>query len=260
MIGDRHLAPAGQRLTQHEQRTHAPTLALVIDPRRLSRCGRHGHACIGHQLLTRLVQTHQRATRVVGTGIHLQDVLHVPDELATELIRQTPILFQPRLEFVFFSVRRTVIRDSVDNVQFDQFVGQKTEGPASPTFWRRGLHATATRCASWAPSSLRRRVVGDGRGRSAASGPSSTHRVRTRSTLERHVQRVHNLVVTPGRTAWPFIGLQENARVHQRASRRLPYTHQLLRVSPLLPKQLDVLNLAHTGLYRNRQDYPSKAS
>jgi len=123
-----------------------------------------------------------------------------------------------------------------------------------------GLHATATRCASWAPSSLRRRVVGDGRGRSAASGPSSTHRVRTRSTLERHVQRVHNLVVTPGRTAWPFIGLQENARVHQRASRRLPYTHQLLRVSPLLPKQLDVLNLAHTGLYRNRQDYPSKAS
>lgn len=259
MIGDRHLAPAGQRLTQHEQRTHAPTLALVIDPRRLSRCGRHGHACIGHQLLTRLVQTHQRATRVVGTGIHLQDVLHVPDELATELIRQTPILFQPRLEFVFFSVRRTVIRDSVDMSNSTSLLARRRRvqrlRPSGG-----GLHATATRCASWAPSSLRRRVVGDGRGRSAASGPSSTHRVRTRSTLERHVQRVHNLVVTPGRTAWPFIGLQENARVHQRASRRLPYTHQLLRVSPLLPKQLDVLNLAHTGLYRNRQDYPSKAS
>jgi hypothetical protein len=47
------------------------------------------------------------------------------------------------------------------------------------------LHANATRCASCAPSNVRRRSWRDGRARTAASTPSSTHRTRTRSTVVR---------------------------------------------------------------------------
>src|SRR6266568_2393428 len=47
-------------------------------------------------------QTHQRAERVIGLGVDVQDVFHVPDELATGRTRQTPVLFQPGLEIIFF--------------------------------------------------------------------------------------------------------------------------------------------------------------
>jgi hypothetical protein len=78
-----------------------------------------------------------------------------------------------------------------------------------------GLHANATRCASWAPSSLRGCAWRDGRGRSAASNRSSTHRLRTRSTVERLTSRTSAMALSlkrgpaspsPARRACPRLG------------------------------------------------------
>ena len=62
------------------------------------------------------VQTHLRTERIVGSGVDVKDVFHVPDEVATRRTRQAPVFFQPGLEIVFFSVRRTVSYDTASTM------------------------------------------------------------------------------------------------------------------------------------------------
>ncbi len=109
---------------------------------------------------------------------------NAPLELATGLTRQAPILAQPGLEVVFCSVRRTVSYDTAATMSNSTSLSASRRRVQRLRPFGAGLQATAIRCASWAPSSFRSRNWPDGRGRSAASGPSSTHRVRTRSTVE----------------------------------------------------------------------------
>ena len=51
---------------------------------------------------------HQDLIVLVFTMIDLQHVLHGAHEFGIALRREAPALLQPRLEFVFFRVRRTV--------------------------------------------------------------------------------------------------------------------------------------------------------
>src|SRR6266851_4427550 len=185
VIRDGHLAPAAQWLAQHEHGGHAAPLVLVVEAGWSPRCARQGCARFSHQLLTRLVQTHLRTERIVGSGVDVQNVFHVPDELATGRTRQAPVFFQPGLEIVFFSVRRTVSYETASTISNSTNLSASRRRVQRLRPCGAGLQATAIRCASWAPSSLRSRTWPDGHGRSAASGPSSTHRVRTRSTVER---------------------------------------------------------------------------
>src|SRR5258706_6036136 len=60
-----------------------------------------------HQILAHLIHTEQRAARVVGTTIDIQHIFHAPDKLGGGL-GKAPLLFQPGLEFIFFSAWRTV--------------------------------------------------------------------------------------------------------------------------------------------------------
>jgi hypothetical protein len=57
-------------------------------------------------LLIRLIEVDFRAQGIVWLGIEFQHVLHPSDKLRRDL-RETPVLFQPRLAFVFLSTRRT---------------------------------------------------------------------------------------------------------------------------------------------------------
>lgn len=68
------------------------------------------------------------------------------------------------------------------------------------------------------------------------------------------LQRLNDLVITPGRAA--LVRVQENPRMHQAASGRLPDSHQLFQVPPLFPKEPHVINLPHAALYRNQRILP----
>ena len=54
------------------------------------------------------IQTHQHLVVLELAVVHLQHVLHGADKLGISLGRDAPAFLQPRLEFVFFSVWRTV--------------------------------------------------------------------------------------------------------------------------------------------------------
>ena len=61
-----------------------------------------------HQLLAGLVQAHQHFMLLELTMIDLQHVLHGAYKVGAAFWRNAPAFFQPRLQLVFFRVRRTV--------------------------------------------------------------------------------------------------------------------------------------------------------
>jgi hypothetical protein len=62
---------------------------------------------ITHQLTSTLVKAQHRLSWFVGFGVQVQHILHPPDECGFYLW-DAPLLVLPRLELVFFNVRRTV--------------------------------------------------------------------------------------------------------------------------------------------------------
>ena len=101
-----HSAPSLQGRKQHEQVAHS--VAFVIVRHGSPGLRREGLEGLLHQLFAGLVQGHQHLVVPELTVVDLQHVLHGADELGVARWRDAPALFQPRLEFVFFSVRRTV--------------------------------------------------------------------------------------------------------------------------------------------------------
>ena len=103
-----HPSPPLQGREQHEQVAHPVALVFVIVGHGCPGPRREGLPGLPHLLLAGLVQAHQYLVVLELTVIHLQHVLHGTDELGIGLGRDAPTLLQPRLEFVFFRVRRTV--------------------------------------------------------------------------------------------------------------------------------------------------------
>ena len=65
-------------------------------------------ADLSDQLLAALVHADHGSAGVVWAMVHLQDVFHRRHEFGRGPRGQAPAFLQPRLELVFFSVRRTV--------------------------------------------------------------------------------------------------------------------------------------------------------
>ena len=103
-----HPAPPLQRRKQHEQMTDTAALVFVIVDTHRPRPGCTRLACLLEVLVTRLIQTHQDFLLPIGALVDFQHVFHRTHKARTALRRQAPALFQPRLEHVFLSVRRTV--------------------------------------------------------------------------------------------------------------------------------------------------------
>ena len=103
-----HPPPSLQGREQHEQVAHPVSLVFVIVGHGCPGPRREGLPGLLHQLLAGLVQAHQDLIVLVFTMIDLQHVLHGAHEFGAALGREAPALLQPRLEFVFFRVRRTV--------------------------------------------------------------------------------------------------------------------------------------------------------
>src|SRR5918999_10378 len=180
-VSDLDMPPAPQRLEAQEQVTAPFPMVFVVIPRRLPRSGRQGLADLTHQLVGAFIETDYRIVGIIGLGIEVQDIFHVPHEVRA-YAWDTPGLLLPRLERVFLSVRRTVSSEmaSITRSSTSLSASNCIVHDVRPSGGV--LQARATRNASCLPSSLR---CPPGRGRShrAASRPSSTKRLRTRSTV-----------------------------------------------------------------------------
>src|SRR5262249_53020801 len=119
---------------------------------------------------------------VIGLGVEIQHILHVPDERRTDT-GNAPFFALPRLEVVFFSTRRTVSSETCSTTwnstkrSGNNWIVQGSR-PGGGV-----LQASATKNASCFPSSLRPHPQ---RARSvrAAGRPSSTKRWRVRWAVE----------------------------------------------------------------------------
>ena len=78
-------------------------------PGDLAGFGGNRRACFGNQLLGGLVQTDDRALRVMGPGVDRQNIFHGGYEGGIGLGRDHPLLLEMRLESVFFSTRPIVL-------------------------------------------------------------------------------------------------------------------------------------------------------
>lgn len=93
------------------------------------------------------------------------------------------MLLLPRLELVFESTRRTVWYETASTISSSTSLAASRRSDQRACPIGGALQASATRWASWAPSSLRRYSRVGGRRFSAASTPCSTHCRRTRNTV-----------------------------------------------------------------------------
>src|SRR5947209_7917326 len=69
LVGYDHLAPATQRLVQHEHGADPVAHVLVVKPRYSPRSHRHWDALLADQLHAGLVQTHLGPSRIVRPGV-----------------------------------------------------------------------------------------------------------------------------------------------------------------------------------------------
>src|SRR5664279_3288034 len=189
-IGAFDMPPALQRGEHHEQIGGSVTFILIVVPCCSSGLCWDRHACFGNELLRRLVQTDQRARRIVWSLINLQHILHAGYESGVGIRRDDPLLLQVGLERVFFSVRPIVLslaRSTMSNVT--------TCSSSSCRVHRlRPLggaeQAKAINLASAAPSKMRSLAErGECLRTRTASNPSSTSCWRVRATVSMLVSR-----------------------------------------------------------------------
>src|SRR5918998_3691451 len=154
--------PAAQGLKEHEQVAGALPAIFVVVPPRLSWHCRQRLAYFTDQLVKLFIKTHHRVAGIIGFGVELQDIFHMPDELGTDG-GHAPRPLQPGLERVFLSPRRTVSSEmasttwSSTSLSASSCIVQPVRSSGGV------LQASATKKASCLPSSFAR---APGRGRS----------------------------------------------------------------------------------------------
>lgn len=184
--------PALPGLPRPPQMTTPLPALLIVVPHRFAWDPRQGLAHFADQVGGTLVNTDPMRLRGRRRGIQGQAIFHPPATLRARG-GHTPCLFLPRLQHVCVRVRRTVSSD------IDAPTRRASRLSASRGIVQHGrssggaLHATALRHASGFPARLRH-PPGRGRSANAASMPSSTTRLRVRST-----------VAVPRWSAWAII-------------------------------------------------------
>src|SRR5437588_5106287 len=95
-----------QGLVPEEEVGHAAPFVLVVLPTRRPGTSWERWAGVGEQLDGTLIQADLGPLRIIGLGIDIQHILHVPDKCRTLPRWNAPLLLQMRLQLVFLSVRR----------------------------------------------------------------------------------------------------------------------------------------------------------
>ena len=92
-LGDLDMPPAFEWREQHEQVGRAVAPVFVVKARRPARTHRRRHARFGDKLPAGLVETNQRAGRVVRAPVDLQHIFHRRHEGGIGLGRDDPLPF-----------------------------------------------------------------------------------------------------------------------------------------------------------------------
>jgi len=74
-------------------------------PSRTATVGRDATATAGelrHELFAGFIHANHGKSGVVGPVVDFEDIFHPPDEFPIVLLRKAPLLFQPRLNRIFF--------------------------------------------------------------------------------------------------------------------------------------------------------------
>ena len=86
----------------------APKISPLLPGSDVARTRRERVADLGDQLLTALVHADHGSAGIVWAMVHFQHIFHCSHECGRGPRGQAPAFLQPRLELVFFRVRRTV--------------------------------------------------------------------------------------------------------------------------------------------------------
>src|SRR5262249_19349147 len=183
--GHGELALAQQRLTDGEDVGDPVADVLAVEALGLARGRRQGQPHFPDQLLADLVHADQGALGIERAGVDVEHILHVVDELGIRLRGDHPLPLAPGSKLVFFRARRTVSWETPARYASSTslLARRRRVQRASPVGGL--LQAKAIRWASAAPSILCSRGLSGRRGSRAASSPSSTNRLRTRSAVGR---------------------------------------------------------------------------
>jgi len=109
-LGDLDMPPAFKRREQHEQIGRAVAPVFVINARRPAWPHGQRHTRFGQKLFAGFVETNQRVGWIVRARIDRQHILHRRHKRSIGVGRNHPLLFQMRLERIFFNVRPTVLK------------------------------------------------------------------------------------------------------------------------------------------------------
>src|SRR3990172_699661 len=153
----RHLGHprSSQRLTRHEYVTNTTPLIFVVVPFQLAGASRNRCARFADELPRCLVHADYRNVRIVRSAVHVENPFHRGDKFRIGFGRNYPANLTPRLDFVFFSTRRTVSweRLSAYSSSTARSASKRSDHRAKPSGGSPQLRAT--RCASSSPSALR---------------------------------------------------------------------------------------------------------
>ena len=162
---------------------HAVDRALVAWSGKLSGLRGHRFADVIQQLGRDLIHIDNPDVVTVGPGVNLQHIFHRRDKLRVCLGWDTPLLYPPRLEFVFFSVWCTVsceIASTYSKATMRSASSRRVQRPAPSGGV---LQARAIRWASPTPSRARSYWRQGAFRCNAASTPSCMAVWRTRATV-----------------------------------------------------------------------------
>ncbi len=204
----RHANPAasGQRLAGEEEADHPAALVFGVDPRRLTRLHRQRRAWLPRQVLARFVEAHLRVTWNVGPVAAIS---------STSAIRHTSL--------------------SASNRKLHR---------ACP--WGGALHAMVISRASPTPSS--RRWYSRHGGAASQRGRQPLFDVRSADPGDGRLAAldgIRNAHIDPSRTVRGLAGFEQDARMHQVASRRDPGSDQGLQPRSFSGGQDDLVFLVH---------------
>src|SRR5262245_9005030 len=183
LVSHLDVPPVVQRREEQEQIADAVTLERTLEALRLARLNREWRDHLDMLLFVALIEADERTFGIERPRVDIKHIFHRGDEGGIGFGWDLPLLLQPRLKFVFFSVRRTVSGAILSTTP------SATSLSASKTNVQRSApsggapQARATSWASCAPSSLRRDGPAHFLRYSAASRPAVTKARRTRSTV-----------------------------------------------------------------------------
>jgi hypothetical protein len=176
-LGDRHVAISSQRFHFEKYLGNAVADIFMVHPCRSSRRAGYRFVHFSDELFAGFIHTDHRIVRIIRQFVDGNDVFHVGYERGALLRRDFPVLPEVRLKFVFFSMRCTVMCDTL-GVRLSSTAFSANRRTVQR---RRPLgaseQASAISRASKAPSKVTSRGGFSGCLRSnAAASPSSTKR------------------------------------------------------------------------------------